>query len=186
MLDSGISLLRCHATFKSANLAGVWISLPVLTIKQGKVKLTLNPARCSLKAIKSKKDTNCENTSDLIVQSLCLNFSSSSTSASSFEDDRQLYNKVRTGLAMEIGNLSIVLTPRSSLLKMPCLAFLVFSSKSKASASRSMEISIWQTGHSGLWPRICFTSRYCLIHSRSKTCLHCEMIASSAYKRIKH
>lgn len=141
MLDGGISLLRCHATFKSADLAGVCISLPVL-IKQGKVKLTLNPARCSLKAIKSKKDTNCENTSDLIVQSLCLNFSSSSTSASSFEDDRQFYNTVSTGLAMEIGILSIVLTLRSSLLRIPCLAFLVFSSKSKASASRSMEISI--------------------------------------------
>lgn len=142
MLNSGISLLRRHATFKSANLARACINLLILAINQDKLGLTLNPARCNLKAIKSKNDTNCENTSDLIVQSLCLNFSNSSTSASSLEDDRQFYSTVNNGPAMHVRYSSMELTSRLSLLKIPCLAFLVFSSKSKASASRSMEISI--------------------------------------------
>lgn len=34
MLDSGISLLRRHATFKAANLAGAYINLLVLMINQ--------------------------------------------------------------------------------------------------------------------------------------------------------
>lgn len=41
------------------------------------------------------------------------------------------------------------LTLMSKRLRMPCLAFLLSVSSSTASCSRSIEISIWQTGHSG-------------------------------------
>jgi hypothetical protein len=42
------------------------------------------------------------------------------------------------------------LTSKFSLLKIPCLAFLpAAASISTASCSRSIEISMWHTGHSG-------------------------------------
>lgn len=75
-----------------------------------RAKLTLKPARCKRKAIRSRNETNCEldryfpnrasritkthNTSDLIVASLPRSFSSSSSKASSFEDDLQFCSSV--------------------------------------------------------------------------------------------
>lgn len=103
MLDRRVSLLGCHTAFQATyllnKLGSPWRRLWWPTLK---------PARCSLNAIRSKKDTNCElsgsaralgdgmrkgrkthNTRDLIVQSRFLSFSNSSTRASSFELDLQ-------------------------------------------------------------------------------------------------
>ena len=91
-------------------------------------------------------------TSDFVVESFLLNFSNSSTRAS---------------------NLVLLLhLLRSNRDKIPCLALFFPGAISIASASRSIDISIWHTGHSGRLPLCNANSRYCRIHSRSKTCLH--------------
>lgn len=117
--------------------------------------LTLNPARCSLKAIRSRNDTNWElrvsymsrqsrsayKTSDLVVQSLFRSFSSSSTKASSLELDLQFYAS-----APADHRKYAQLTSRFKRDKIPCLALptrlSACSSMSTASASRSIEISM--------------------------------------------
>ena len=82
------------------------------------------------------------------MQSLFRSFSSSSTKASSLELDLQFYAS-----APADHRKHAQLTSRFKRDKIPCLALptrlSACSSMSTASASRSIEISIWQTGHSG-------------------------------------
>ena len=98
MLDRGVSLLWRHPPFKSADLTQV--SPPSCS---SNTQLTVKPARCNRKAQRSRNETNCElqgisnrqgksketyKTRDLMVESCSLSLWSSSTSASSFVDDR--------------------------------------------------------------------------------------------------
>lgn len=140
------------------------------------MKPTENPALCKRNAIRSRKLTNWLNTMLFVVASCLFRLLNSSISASIFEDDRHL--------------------SRSSRPRIPCRVF-VFSSKSKAGASRSIVKGTWQIGHAGWCKGHWYSARqqaikkprtfasiavfkYCLIHSRSKMCRHFAWMASSA------
>ena len=138
--------------------------------------LAENPAFCNRYAIRSRKLTNWLKTIDFVVASLRRKLLNSSTRASILVEDRQ--------------------APRSNLPSIPCLAVRIFSSNSRAGASRSIVSATWHTGQSGCqkcaWGLVynrLESSRtessieevkYCRMHSLSKMWRHLDWIASSA------
>lgn len=151
VLNRRISLLGRHAAFQSADLeresvaarkqtstsrpdSETYIEAGALESEGNEVeeRNELGAGPLALESTETGKGEGSKayKTRDLVVQSFLRSFSSSSTRASSL--------------------VLLLHLDRSSLDRIPCRAFLVLPSvRSIASASRSIEISIWHTGHSG-------------------------------------
>ena len=123
------------------------------------------------------------------MQSWFLNFSSSSTNASSFDDDRQfcrrqLDDATRRGTYVEVQATQDTLARFLVILsQVECFGFQVngyLNVAHRAFGLKSVD-ALQGVIKRTLCPRNCCTSRYCLMHSRSNTCLQDDMIASSAY-----